>query len=63
MKLHALNRKRFVTHAHDFTIVGPCRDFKAVRQRGALDRERVITNDRIRAGQILEYANARVGDG
>ena len=63
MKLHTFDSKLFVTHSHDFTILGPCRDLKAVRQRCALDCKRVVSNDRIGAGQVFENANARVRDG
>ena len=44
--------KRPVTHPHDFAVVGPGGDLEAVGQRGALDRERVVTRRRERRGQL-----------
>ena len=42
MKLHALDRQRFVSDAHDFTVVGPRGDSETVWKTGALDDQRVV---------------------
>src|SRR5262249_8182127 len=39
MKLDALNRQAAVANPHDFTVVGPRRDFEHLRQRFTLDDE------------------------
>ena len=36
VKLHALDGHDLVAHTHDFAIIGPGRDFQALRQRFAL---------------------------
>src|SRR5690606_13872263 len=62
MELHAFDVELLMAHAHDLTVGGPRRHFQAVGQRGALDRQRVIADHRVRTRQVLEDADARVFD-
>src|SRR5258708_4589162 len=58
VELHALDREFLMAHAHDFTIGRPRRYFQAIRQRLALDRERVITRYAEMLRQIGKHAPA-----
>jgi len=52
MELHAFDGERPVAQAHDLAVLGPGGDLEAVRQRVALDGERVVT----RAGEWIRQA-------
>src|SRR5688572_26569701 len=56
MKLNPLDRERLVTHPHDFAVVGPRRDFQAIRQGRSLDDKRVITRGLKRIRQAAKHA-------
>ncbi|MNN56461.1 hypothetical protein D3C81_1713950 [compost metagenome] len=62
VELHTLDVKVLVAYAHDFAVIGPCGDFQAIRQRCALDCQRVITDHCIWRWQILEHADAGMRD-
>jgi hypothetical protein len=58
MELHAFEGEFPVAHAHDLAVVGPGRDFEAVGQGLAADRQRVVAHHGQRIGQAGEDALA-----
>src|SRR5690242_17133611 len=63
MKLNALHRQALVPHPHDFAIVGPGRNVELVRQRFALDDQRVVARSFERLVDSAEDALASVVNG
>ena len=55
VKLHTLDVKFGVAHAHDLAILGPSRDLKTSWTRGPINGQRVIAVDRELLGQASEY--------
>src|SRR5450759_5900035 len=62
VELHAMYCQGPVAHAHDLAVVGPSRYFKTVRQRLALDHQRVVARCGERIRQAGEYAGVVVMD-
>ena len=60
VKLHTVHGQRLVAHTHNFAVVRPGCYFKALRQRLALDDQRMIACCGERIGQSAEYAVAVV---
>lgn len=63
MKLYTPHRQVLVTHPHDLAVFDPGGDLQAVRQRGALNDQRVIAGGLERIGKPLEQVEAVVMDG
>ena len=62
MKLYALDRQVLMPNPHDFIIIGPGRDFQAIRQAFSFNHKRMIACSLKRTGQIGEYPFAIVVD-
>src|SRR5262245_16090533 len=62
MELHAMHRQRAMLHRHDQPVIGLGGDMQAVRQRRAVDDQRVIAGGLEGLGRALEHALAGVGD-
>src|SRR3954468_16840368 len=56
MELNALHRELLVAHAHDFSVVRPGRYFEAMRQRIALNDQRMVAGRGERSRQAAEHA-------
>jgi hypothetical protein len=54
MKLHAPDGQFLVLHAHDFAFLGLSGDLQAIRNRFALDHQRMIPRRRERDGHPFE---------
>src|ERR1700758_3843108 len=65
MELHAFDRQRLVTQAHDLVdgavrMFGPSRHFETIGQRRLLHHQRVIARGFERIGQTSKYALAEM---
>src|SRR5689334_17376104 len=58
MKLNAFNREFPVTHAHDFTVVGPGAHLETRGQTCTLDHQRMIARRRVGIRQSAKNAAA-----
>src|SRR6478672_3481730 len=63
MELDAFDGQTLVANAHDVAVVGPCRDFETLRQRLAVDHERVIARRDEWIRQVPENAAAVMPNG
>src|SRR5690606_17361046 len=67
MELHALDRMFAMAVPHALLertvfVLGPRGDFEGVRQRAALDHQRVVARGLVAVGQVCEHALALVAD-
>ena len=58
VKLHALDIQRLVAHTHNFAVIRPRGHFEAIRQRFALNHQRVITRRLKARRQTAEHTAA-----